>query len=134
MEPLPPEDFTAYSEKDLQDLMRITQQTLDHYSRILHNSTVNAGYKHSVYYCYQQTEIDLEDVKKEIERRKRPVLMSSAQAPPAEDVKIEVQESPFTQGPGTTPFIQGPNESRHLAGEKQAEQSSEPNAEHNGSS
>jgi len=95
---LEPEDFTAYSDKDLQDLMRITQQTLDHYSRILHSSTINAGYKHSIYYCYKQTEIDLEDVKKEIERRKRPVLMAP-EAIVTDSIKIELQESPLTQSP-----------------------------------
>jgi hypothetical protein len=97
MNPLPAEDFTPYSDKDLQDLMRITQQTLDHYSRMLHSTTVNPGYKHSIRFCYTQTEKDLEDIKREVERRRRPVLMAAEAQ--AADVKIELQESPLTQSP-----------------------------------
>lgn len=63
------EDLSQYSDKDLRDLLQIHEQTLSHYEMMLKKDLKN-GDKLSVELLMKYLLADMEEVKKEIQKRK----------------------------------------------------------------
>jgi hypothetical protein len=64
------EDYSSYSLKELEQYLKLCETTYDHYFSILKKSKEDSG----IFYTYKAhleiMLVDIEDVKKEIEKRK----------------------------------------------------------------
>ncbi len=64
-----PEDLSAYSVKELKQLLEINKQTLDYYNKLLEDTKLSEDERRALTLCKQQIEADMESVNYEIKKR-----------------------------------------------------------------
>jgi predicted transcriptional regulator len=66
-----PEDLSAYSLKDLQQLLEINKQTLDYYLKMLENEELSEDNRKAIEMCKFQILTDITEIEIEIVKKKQ---------------------------------------------------------------
>jgi hypothetical protein len=67
------QDFSSYTLTDLEQLLEINKKVLEHYQKILedHKDKLDHSYFIGTRMCMEQTQIDIQEIEKEISERKK---------------------------------------------------------------
>ena len=64
-----PEDLSAYSVKELKQLLEINKQTLDYYNKLLEDTKLSEDERKALTMCKQQIEADIDGVLNDLKKR-----------------------------------------------------------------